>query len=317
MKKFERWMIGVDVNNSELNLLKNVSALADQFTPNEIHLVYVAKDLDIPKEVLMDIPDLMLPDIKQTKSKLEQLVSDTFHPEQPVTVHVKSGNQLTELLKFENAHKIDLAILGRRNMNRVGVLSKKMVRKSSCSVILMPDRYIESVNSILLPLDFSEYSDLAMNVVNDFEHLGLGPTIHALHVYKDATKYLSQVFETADEIDAILSKRSEINKRLNDYAKHELDNYLAKMKKKSVIGHLASIERGRSVGQPIDALIDTIRPDLLIMGSKGKTTSATALLGEVSESVLPHNGEHMTLIIKREGENKGFLNSLLNLGAKL
>ncbi len=314
MKKFERWMIGVDVNNIELNLLKNVSALANQFTPIEIHLVYVTKELDIPKEVLMDIPDLMLPDIKRTQAKMQELVTQCFHAEQPVTIHVKSGNQLTELLKFENSHKIDLAILGRRNMNRVGVLSKKMVRKSSCSVMLMPDRLIPTVKSILMPLDFSEYSDLAMGVVNDFEQTNLGPVVHVLHVYKDATKYLSQVFETADEIDEILSKRSEINERLTAYAEHELDQYLVKWKKPSYQKHIASIERGRSVGQPIDSHIDKIRPDLLIMGSKGKTTSATALIGEVSESVLPHKGTHITLILKKVGENKGFLNSLLNLG---
>ena len=314
MKKFERWMVGVDVSNPETNLLKNVSAIADRFTPNEIHLVYVIKELDIPKEVLMDIPDLMLPDLKLRKAKLEEMATKAFHPEQPVSMHVLSGNQLTELLKFENARKIDLAILGRRNMNRVGVLSKKVVRKSACSVMLMPDSYIEEVKSILVPLDFSDYSDLAMGVVNDFVKADLGPIVHALHVYKDATKYLSQVFETADEIDAILSKRGEINERLTAYAKHELEEYLTKMKKPSVQGHIASIERGKSVGQPIDAMIDRLRPDLLIMGSKGKTTSATALLGEVSESVLPHNGQHMTLIIKLAGENKGFLRSLLNLG---
>lgn len=314
MKKFERWMVGVDVSNPEANLLKNVAALANRFTPNEIHLVYVTKELDIPKEVLMDIPDLMLPDLKRTKAMLEEMASESFHPEQPVSVHVLSGNQLTELLKFENANKIDLAILGRQNMNRVGVLSKKVVRKSACSVLLMPDRYIADVKSILVPLDFSEYSDLALGVVNDFEREELGPVVHALHVYKDATKYLSQVFETADEIDAILSKRGEINERLTAYAQHELEEYLTKMKKPSIQRHIASIERGKSLGQPIDAMIDQLRPDLLIMGSKGKTTSATALLGEVSESVLPHNGQHMTLIVKRDGENKGFLKSLLSLG---
>ena len=262
----------------------------------------------------MDIPDLLMPDIKQATVYLEGVVKDCFHPEQPVQIHVLSGNQLTELLQFENDNKIDLAILGRRNMNRVGVLSKKMVRKSACSVMLMPDKFIETINSILLPIDFSAYSDLALNVVHDFENGNLPPVVHALHVYKDATKYLSQVFETADEIDRILSKRTEIDKRLTAYAQHELDDYLDKMKRPSIQKHIASIERGKSVGQPIDALINKIRPDLLVMGSKGKTTSATALIGEVSESMLPHNGEHITLILKKPGENKGFLASLLGLG---
>ncbi|MFY0592405.1 universal stress protein [Roseivirga sp.] len=314
MKKFTKWMVGIDVNKNEVNLLKNVAVLANQFTPDVIHVVYVSKELDIPKEVLVDIPDLMIPDIKQAQTQLNDMVSKCFHAEQPVEIHVLSGNQLTELLKFENSKKIDLAILGRRNMNRVGVLSKKMVRKSACNVMLMPDRHIETVKSILSPLDFSEYSDLALDVINDFQNATLPPVVHALHVYKDATKYLSQVFETADEIDRILSKRTEIDKKLTAYAQHELDAYLEKMKKPYIQKNIASVERGKSVGQPIDQHIDKIRPDLLVMGSKGKTMSAAALLGEVSESILPHNGEHITLILKKNGENKGFLNGLLNLG---
>ncbi|OEK05017.1 universal stress protein [Roseivirga misakiensis] len=312
MKKFSKWMVGIDVTKNEVNLLRNVSELANQFTPDAIHIVHISKELDIPKEVLVDIPDLMMPDIKQAQASLEEMVAKYFHPEQPVEIHVLSGNQLTELLRFENTHKIDLAILGRRNMNRVGVLSKKMVRKSACNVMLMPDRHIQNIQSILTPIDFSEYSDLALAVVSDFQNVELPPVVHALHVYKDATKYLSQVFETADEIDQILSKRTEIDKKLTAYAKHSLDDYLAKMKKTSVQKHIASVERGKSVGQPIDQHIDKIRPDLLVMGSKGKTMSAAALLGEVSESVLPHNGQHITLILKKNGENKGFLSGILN-----
>lgn len=314
MNKFKKWMIAVDLNKSPINLLNNISKLANRFTPSEIHLVYVRNELDIPKEVFADIPDLLVPDTKSIQTRLEKIAERYFHPNQLIHAHILSGNQLTELLKFEDQYNVDLAILGKRDTNSVGILATKMVRKSSCNVLLIPERIIEEVKSILLPLDFSEYSDLAVDVLNDFENHGFVPNVHALYVYKDASKYLNQVFETLDEIDEILSKRGEINERLSAYAKHLLDDYLIKKDKPLIEQRTLSIERGQNIGEPIDKLIEELKPDLLIMGSKGKTMSATSLLGEVSESMLSYTGNHLNLILKKTGENQGFLRSLLNLG---
>lgn len=303
-------MIALDQSENDKALLKTVSNLAGQFLPSQIHVVHVQRELDFPKEVLMDIPDLHLPDVQDSLEKIKKVVTEVFHPEIPIEYHILKGNALTELLKFSSKSRVGTLFLGRTDVNKASVLSQKIVRKAPCSVMLVPIEAKPSINTVLIPIDFSVYSDLAFSVINVLEEQTLGPQVHVLHVYKDATKYLSQVFETADEIDRILAKRSEINKQLEKYAKHELDTYLEKIDKPSVQKHIAAVEKGQSIAQPIDLLIDRLHPDLVVIGSKGKGTSAATLLGGVSETVFKHKGNHITLILKQPGENQGFLRNI-------
>ena len=311
MKRNEKWLVAVDLRRDASSLLKQVAFMAKAWSPSEIVVTYVQSQLDIPKEVLSDIPDLQLPDTKSYDQKLKQLVSELFPAEQKVAIEILTGSPLTHILKLASRKKSELICMGRTNMNSVGVLSQKMVRKAPCSVMLIPERKSFEINSVIVPMDFSEYSDKALAMLDVMQEDSDGLNVHALHVYKDASKYLDQVFETADEINEILSKKTVINKQLEKYAEHALDEYLKK-KGKRFEQHIASVERGQRISEPIDKLIDQLHPDLVIIGSKGKSMSAATLLGEVSENVFQNSGNHIAFILKQKGENQGFLKSLLD-----
>lgn len=313
MRKYEKWMVAVDLSRSHTNYLKCVASLADQLLPAELHLVYVQQDLNIPKSVLKDIPNLHMPDAKLSEQKLTELTKSYFHADHHVQVHVHTGNILSELLKCSQKQDVDLVILSRPKMTEVSIRTTKLVRKSGCSILLIPEELERlQVRKLLIPIDFSKYSDLALQVVHEFEEGPLAPKVHALHVYKDGSRYLNQVFETKDEIDAVLSNQKVINEQLEKYAQHELDEYLAKKHQGAIEKHIAPVHRTQPINEPIDELINEISPDLVIIGSKGRDTSAAALLGEVSESMVPKKGSHATLILKQKGENKGFLRTLLS-----
>jgi len=313
MKRKEKWMVALDLRRDTGSLMQQVAFLAKTWLPSEIIFTYVQMQLEIPKEVLSDIPDLQVPDTKGYEQKLKQLVSETFDAEQKVDIHILTGSPLTQMLKLASQKNVDLICMGRTDINKVGVLAQKMVRKAPCSVMLIPPRKSFEINSVIVPVDFSEYSDLALSMLNMMEEDTSGLQIHALHVYKDASKYLDQVFETIDEINEILSKRTVINKQLEKYAQHALEDYLKKKGKSSVQKHIAAVERGQRISEPIDKLIDQLNTDLVIIGSKGKSMSAASLLGEVSENVFKNSGQHIALVLKQKGENQSFLKSLLGL----
>ncbi|GEM_PF-1009131 len=316
MRKYEKWMIAMDLSRNDMTFLQNVATLANQFLPSEIHLVYVQQDLNIPKSVLKDIPDLHMPDVKLSENKMKAMMKACFHADHRVKVHVKTGNTLSELLKFSQKNDIDLIALSRPKMTEVSIRTVKLVRKATCSVLLVPEELTNpEVNKVLIPIDFSKYSDMALQVVNEFEQGPIVPKVHALHVYKDGTRYLDQVFETKDEIDAVLNNQTAINAQLEKYAQHELEEYLSKRNQPSIEKHIAPVSRTQPINEPIDVMINEIQPELVIIGSKGKDTSAAALLGEVSESMVPKKGNHMTLILKQKGENLGIIKSLLGLNS--
>ncbi|MEM8568173.1 MAG: universal stress protein [Bacteroidota bacterium] len=313
MKLFSNWVVGLDLTTTDEYIIQNLTQIAKKFKPTEIHLVYVASKPNFPKDVLDDIPDLHIPDMVDYKAKISNLVVEHDLSDAKVTIHILEGNPVTEILRLSDKSSADLVILGHKSKKQQGVIHKKLLRKAPCSVLFIPEIIKEEIRSIAVPTDFSDHSsmavDLGITVAKSYD----ANEVHLLHVYQDATKYLSQVFETVHEINEILEKQKEIDKKLTSYAKHKLSEYIKTFDNgsTSLVPHTASIERGQDVGNAVEDWVNQYAPDLVVLGSKGENFAAATLLGSVSEHMNENDTEHLMLVIKQKGENKSLLKVLL------
>ena len=57
----------------------------------------------------------------------------------------------------------------------------------------------------------------------------------------------------------------------------------------------------------------SIKTDLLIVGSRGRSRSAAVLLGSVAEKLVNSNHDIPMLVMKEKGENMGFLEALFRI----
>ena len=298
---------------SDNYIIKNVAKLASKFKPKSLHFVHVAHKPDIPEEVLRDIPDLHIPELAYYKSKILDYVNENFAPDNNVKIHVVEGNPFTELLRLFNKLPCDLIIVGNKATENQGIITRKIARKAPCSVLFIPELFKGSIGSIVTPTDFSDYSDLALEMSHTVAKAYEDCAVHLLHIYKDSSKYLSQVFETVHEIDQILVKRKAIDQKLTTYAQHKLAKYLEKFDERgyAITPHIASIDRGKEIGDAIDEWISENTPDLLIIGAKGQSAAGAVLLGSVSEQVYAKGSDYLLMVVKRKGENNGLLRALL------
>ena len=313
MKKYEKWTVALELTDATSDLLKNVAKLAAEFVPTRITLIHVIETPDLPKVVLEDIPGLFEPDIKGVTRQIKEMVKPYFHPEQNIEVKVTTGNALSEVLKWTNKSSSDLLLIGRGKYTRISALSQKLTRKSPCSVMLLPGRSVTDLSKVVVPIDFSEYSETAMSMVNQMYESNITMQVHVLSIYQDASRYLNQTFERADSVDEIVSKKEVINKHLHQHAEKELKEFLSHHGGAAFKTYLAALERGRKEADIIDEMIDEMQPDLVILGSRNKKTSAVDLLSVVSEEVVPHGGRHLTLVLKKKGETRNWLKNLFDL----
>ena len=313
MDFFKNWVICLDMSLTDNYIIRNVVNLAAKFQPQTLHFVHVAHKPDIPNEVLRDIPDLQIPELTYYRSKIQDYVDVNFDDNYNIKIHVIEGNPFTELLRLINRLSCDLIIVGNKGNENQGVITRKITRKAPCSVLFVPELFKESIERIVVPTDFSDYSEMALKMGQTIAGRYSGCDVNILHVYKDSSKYLSQVFETVHEIDEILVKRKTIDEKLTTYARHKLDTYLEKFKNKghALIPHISSIDRGKEIGHAIDQWILENRPDLVIIGAKGQSSASAVLLGSVSEQVYAKGADYLLMIIKRKGENKSLLKALL------
>ena len=313
MDFLKNWVVCLDMSLTDNYIIRNVANLADRFQPETLHFVHVSHKPDIPDEVLRDIPDLQIPELAYYKSKIQDYVDKHFRDNCNIKIHVVEGSPFAELLRLINRLPCDLVIVGNKCNENQGVITRKIARKAPCSVLFVPELFKEPINTVVVPTDFSDYSEMALRMSQMIAKKYQGCVTHILHVYKDSSKYLSQVFETVHEIDQILVKRKAIDQKLTSYAQHKLDQYLKKFKDEGYefIPHITSIDRGKEIGNAIDEWIKANSPDLVIIGAKGQSAASAVLLGSVSEQVYDKRADHLLMVVKRKGENTGLLKALL------
>ncbi|NNG12326.1 MAG: universal stress protein [Halobacteria archaeon] len=138
----------------------------------------------------------------------------------------------------------------------------------------------DSSKPILVPVDFSAYSDAALVCAAELaETLGSKLVIlHVVHDPGDAPGYYS------------FKGRTKQLHRMEDVAAEMLDEYVHKMRKEHPELHaLKQAKTMLIVGLPINRILESaekIHARMIVMGSQGRTGLAHALLGSKAESVV-------------------------------
>ncbi len=99
------------------------------------------------------------------------------------TTSVEHGDRLDALLRFAVAEKVDLVLLGHRRESRGRrSTARRLAMKAPCSIWLVPEGALASLERILAPIDFSPRAADALQVATSVaESAGLDE-LDALHV---------------------------------------------------------------------------------------------------------------------------------------
>ncbi len=312
MNNYKHWLVEIDMLQPSEAVLHNISILSQRLKPETIHFLHVAEKVDLPDEAFAQMPDLQVPEVKSIAKQLNDHIQDKIDTSIKASVEVIIGSPLKEILKKAQGLSVDLLLVG--NRKDFDTLHKKVIRKAPCSVLLVPDKKLETLESILVPIDFSEYSPLCMEAVravsDDFDV----KQVNVIHFYQDASFYLNQVFESPFEVNELMRRKVVLNEKLSTYASHKVDEFISEYKSlNSVTGIAEKLEKGENVDDHLKAALVSHNPDMLIMGAKGTSSSSAALLGTVAENIESKGLDKYLLIIKKKGENSSLIRTLLGL----
>lgn len=310
MHPFKKWLVHFDYNNDGFSDLQKVAHVASLFVPEEIHITFFPQQVDLPLAVLADMPNLKQANVKQQEDQIKVWIKQAFHPEMTIKLHLLEGKPLPSILNYAIQNKMDLFVLQGSSLKEGNSLPKKLVRKVPASILSLPQEPIEEISHVLFPVDFSEHNDFIKTMIVTMHKEFAFRKVEALHVYKDASRYLERVFETADEIKSILAKRSKINEQLELNANHQMSAYFEGVKSPEILWKTKAMERGDDVALKILETVADAKPRLLVFGSKGESASIASLMGGVAEQLIL-NSPHLNLMVKLPDENRGFLRSLL------
>ena len=135
-------------------------------------------------------------------------------------------------------------------------------------------------HAILVPVDFSPYSEAAVRLASDLANSLSAPLIilHVVHDPGEAPGYYS-----------VKGKKKQL-RRMEDVASEMLDEFVNKMS-----GELANSKAMKSAsrmlvkGLPVTRIlevVDTEKPRMVVMGSQGRTGLKHLFLGSKAEQIV-------------------------------
>lgn len=304
MYQFKRLLVALDLTKMDEVLINYASFLAKKTQAEKVYFFHIAEDFKIPEEVKRDYPNLLAP----TDEALSKIIEDTIQThwksgfECEKVVELKEGNPADQLLKWIDNKEIDMVVMGRKqSLKGAGVLPQKITHLAHSSVMLVPENASFSVENVVVPLDFSKHSKLAID--NSMNLSGNSDTkLDFVHVYSVPTGYhkTGKSFEEFAEI-------------MKGNAQRDYQDFLKKFDIENNLKCALVLNNDNSPSDEIFEYAEKKGADLIIMGSKGRTGLASILLGSVASKVISYDTNIPLLIVKEKEENMGFIKALLNI----
>lgn len=225
---------------------------------------------------------------------------ETFHLEGG-----PSGELLDEMLCRAVDWRADLIVVGARRH----VTASRTAMLAPCSVLMVPDEVEFSFGRILAPVDFSDPSSDSVRIGYELARAA-GVEFRAAAVESDDEPWLPSE-----------GRHEDVLERLRDFATRAagpgaaegaIVEPLARSSAMLRNGSLSPAHRieGADIASTIVAVARRERASLIVMGTRGRTRSASVLLGSVTEKTIQLSPVPV-LAVKRFGAQMGLLEGLL------
>ena len=197
-----------------------------------------------------------------------------------IAVKVVFGRAYVDILDMAEKSDCDLIVLGVhredafKDMFR-GTTAERVIRAGDVPVLLVKDRVTDPYREIMVGVDFSVYSRRAIEFAVAFVPNG---HFHLVHAYDVPFKGFLYGHNTRREVD----KQHEA--AFERMIEGEMASFLSSLNAEQP--RFERIMREGTVREVIHRELDRLRPDLLVIGTQGRTGAAHALLGSVADDLL-------------------------------
>lgn len=194
---------------------------------------------------------------------------------------VVEGDPFDGILRSAGSIRPDLIVMGqyRRQMLRdilVGTTIERVVRAGSFPVLMVNNEALRRYERVVAAVDMSDTSARALLVALKTGLLEVAPTlVHAFEAPAKGNMKLGDAQTTAID-EYVAAERSQARRHLTEFlTAHDLQHRDWPM----------LMEEGRP-SEVLSRAVREKRPDLLVMGTRGRSKVITALIGSVTEECL-------------------------------
>ncbi|WP_194774328.1 universal stress protein [Pararhodonellum marinum] len=307
MYQIKKIIVCLDLSDLDQTLVNFASFIANINQTKKIYFTNVIRNLNIPKDILEEFPNLVSQMVEERQNQMKAIVDRVFVNKQKTELAyvVKEGNLSKKILKLAQEKSVDMIIVGRKvQLPGTGVVSHRLARRASCSLLIVPEGSKPSVDTLLVPSDFSDYSKDAMEeAIMIAEKYGSKSKIVCQNVFTIPTGY-HFTGKSYEEFASIMKLHAEIN-----YKK-----FIRKIDTKNIqIKPVYTRDEDEDPVEDILSMADEIKADGIIIGAKGRTAATALFIGSMAERLIQLNDRFPMLVTRPKGKNAGILDYILEI----
>lgn len=294
MAGFETLAVALSCKESDDGLIRYASLLARLGATREIRFVHVLPDTKHS------------PPAAEVRERMREKVSFHFYAPALTGCDVLQGPPTDRLLSYVNELQADLIVVGAERR----VMGCRLAMLSASSVAIVPENAPARISHIAVAVDFSSTAAAALQWVTSLAAGDRTIRCTAMHVitHESADLFADQEAEPrqAEMMNKILASAD-----LNGVS---LETRLTDTSSSPSIGRShrffmpTSIE-GADIAKTILDDADAIHADCIALSTRGRSASASILLGSVTEKVIERS--HLPLLVsKLSGASLSFTEAL-------
>ena len=302
-KSFKIALVALDLTEMDEHIIRYTAMISKLMSLERILFVHVEKNLELPPDLMEKFPDLMAPLDESIKEDIKNKVEKHFtNTDIELDYIVREGHTINKILKISKVKNADLIIMGRKqDLKGSGIVSSHIARISPCSLLFVTENYKLDIKKVMVPIDFSRHSLMALHHAEEVANKA-DADVSLSHVYSVPVGY-TKTGKTLQEFAEIMKK----------HAQNDCKTFLEKNKVKLDAPCDFILNDSNKPADLIYGHGKKIGADLIVVGSKGRTSASAFLIGSVAEKLALKDSDIPILIVKTKGEIMGFLESLMRV----
>jgi len=308
MYQIKKLIVCLDHSEMDETLVKFASFIAKINQTKKIYFTNVIRNLQIPKDILKEFPNLVDNMIDERKDQMKEVVEKHFDTKLKTDLAyvVKEGQLSKKILKLAHEKSADMILVGKKtSLVGSGVVAQRLARRASCSLMIIPEDCTDpKVDKLLVPSDFSDYSKDAMEeAIMIAERNGSHVEIICQNVFSVPSGY-HLTGKSYEEFAEIMKINAEVN-----YKK-----FIRKIDTKNIkIKPVYTVDNNDDPIQDIIEKAEELKVDGIIIGAKGRTAATALFIGSVAERLIQLNDKFPLVVTRPKGKNAGILDYILEI----
>lgn len=298
MKNFNHWVVSLDLSKMDEILVGYSSFLSSVKEPKTITFLHVIESGPATMNIVEQFPEI------ETKEEFEEIIRnelnekiDEHFGESSIEVRlvIKEGKPTDQIVNVVNSLEPDLLIMGKKvGYVGEGVIPKRILKYVPTSILLVPENCRYNLESVLVPVDFSEQSAKALQTA---QSLIDGGSVTAQHIYEYRAQFFPYMLSEGEK------------ERIDDEIKKKQSAFIDKY---SFSGDVNFTITRRNQARLADCVYEqsiSQKADMIIIGSKTKKLP-NLIRHDFTDKMVGYNFGIPLLIQKNKEKYTEFLKSI-------